>query len=107
MNVQEDSTEKVLFKFNQIILYLVGIAIAIAVTIHFTNFQPVIEKYKSISSSGSNIFSTFIGSFKALFESINVNPAFIGMIILVLGGIFIIDRAIARVRNTSTTSMLC
>lgn len=106
-NIREDSTEKVLFKFSQIILWLVGIATAIAVTIHFTNFKPILEDFKSIGNESSGIASTFIASFKTLFESFNVNPAFIGMIILVLGGIFLIDKAISRVRNTSTTSMLC
>jgi len=107
VNMQKDGAEKVLFKFSQVILWLVGIATAIAVTIHFTNFQPVLEKFKTIGNDSSGIFNTFIASFKAFFESINVNPAFIGMIIVVLGAIFLIDRAITRVRNTSTTTMLC
>ena len=106
VSMKEDSTEKALFKFSQIILWLVGIATAIAVAIHYSNIGEVLGEYKGMESEGSNIVTTFLNSFKQLFESLHINPVFIGMIIVVLGAIFLIDRAISRVRN-NTASMFC
>ena len=106
VGMKEDTTEKALFKFSQVVLWLVGIAAALAVAFHFSNIGQILGDYKGLKGEGSNIVTTFLNSFKQLFEDLHIDPIFIGMIIVVLGAIFLIDRAISRVRN-NTASMFC
>ena len=106
VGMKEDGAEKVLFKFSQIILWLVGIATAIAVTVHFTNFTPLINEFKELRDEGSSAFSAFNALLQSVFGGIDINIALIGMVVIVLGAIFLIDRAISRVRS-DTASLLC
>jgi hypothetical protein len=103
-SVEEEGAEKFLYKISHVIMWAAGILAGIAVLIRFTDIEKAFSGFAQIGEQGKGITATIASAFSDLFASTDMNFNLIGMAALVLVGIFLVDRLIARARKNATTA---
>jgi len=103
-SVQEEGAEKFLYKISHVIMWVAGIMAGLALLIRFTDFEKAFVGFAQLGEQGKGITETISSAFSNLFANSGMNLHLIGMAALVLVGIFLVDRLIARARKNATSA---
>jgi predicted anti-sigma-YlaC factor YlaD len=106
-SIQEKGAERFFFRLSHIILWATGVLAGIALLIRFTDIENVFYGFAALGESGEGIVNVIATSFQKLIESTGLDVRFVGMVAVVLLGIYLIDRLIMRARrNITSTGMV-
>lgn len=102
--VEEDSTEKILFKLSRAVIWLVGIFACFFSVWYFSDKELIQDNIDKVEGSGQSAFDLTLKSFQNLFENIGLDVNLVFMVAVVIGAIVLVDRLVVHARRTATTS---
>ena len=106
-SIEEKGAERFFFRLSHIILWATGILAGIAILIRFTDIEKAFSGFAIFGETGESFINVIVTSFRNVIQSSGIDLRFAGMIVLVLLGVYLIDRLITRARrNITSTSMI-
>ncbi|NIP42954.1 MAG: hypothetical protein GWO41_17700 [candidate division Zixibacteria bacterium] len=105
-SIEEKGAERFFFRLSHIILWATGILAGIALLIRFTDIEKAFSGFAIFGETGESFINVIVTSFRNVIESSGLDLRFVGMIIVVLLGIYLIDRLITRARRNITSTGL-
>ncbi len=106
-SIQEKGAERFFFRLSHIILWATGVLAGIALLIRFTDIENAFYGFAALGESGEGFVNVIATSFQKLIESTGLDIRLVGMVAVVLLGVYLVDRLIMRTRrNITSTGMI-